>query len=359
MRTYGGSGNDAGWSVAGTADGGFIIAGETYSYGAGGSDVYLVRADAGGDTIWTRTYGGGADDTGWSAVQTDDGGFIVAGQTYSFGSGGYDIYLIRTDADGDTLWTRTYGGSEGDAGRSIREVQPGGGFIIAGHTNSYGGGIDNDVLLVRTDAAGDVLWTRVYGGADDEAAWEVATVPSGGYAVAGETYSYGAGGADVYLLRLDAAGDTLWTGTYGGSGWDIAYSVGVTSDGGYIVAGETDSYGAGYADFFAVKVAGCEASTGKVDGAGDAWLLSAYPNPLTASTRIRLVTPEPTDVLAVIYDTRGRAVATLADRTHGDGVHILEWDGTDTRGRPVAQGVYYCRVQSDGRVAAAKILVAR
>ena len=250
-RTYGGSENDLGWSVAQTTDGGYIVAGRTRSFGAGSWDVYLVKTSPLGDTIWTRTYGGSDDDYGYSVAQTTDGGYIVAGMTNSFGADGSDVFLVKTDAAGDTLWTRTYGESSEDNGRSIAQTSDGG-YIVAGETGCFATH-SNDVYIVKTNAAGDTLWTRTYGGSDWDYGRSVAQTTDGGYIVTGWTSSFGAGGPDVYVLKLSSSGDTVWTRTYGGSDSDVGSSVTQTSDGGYIVTGWTASFGAGYSDFYLVK----------------------------------------------------------------------------------------------------------
>jgi len=252
-RIYGGSDDDEGHSVQQTTDGGFIIAGYTYSYGAGHGDVYLIRTDVNGDTLWTRTYGGDSDDDlGYSVQQTTDGGFIIAGETYSYGAGHDDVYLIRTDENGDTLWTKTYGGSDYDGGYSVQQTTDGG-FIIAGYTDSYGAGYD-DVYLIRTDENGDTLWTKTYGGDYSDGGSSVQQTTDSGFIIAGYTFSYGAGGGDVYLIRTDVNGDTLWTKTYGGSDYDYSESVQQTTDGGFIIAGETYSYGTGKNDVYLIKI---------------------------------------------------------------------------------------------------------
>jgi len=250
-RTYGGSSNDYGESVAQTSDGGYIVAGVSYSYGAGGSDVYLIKTDAEGDTIWTRTYGGSQNDYGYSVAQTADGGYIVAGYTASFGEGSYDVYLVKTDDSGDTVWTRTYGGSGYDVSYSVAQTADGG-YILAGGTDSYGAGQD-DVYLIKTDADGDSLWTRTYGGSVDDCGYSVSQSGDGGYIVAGWTHSFGAGSADVYIVKTDGVGDTIWTRTYGGSGYDVGLSISQTSDGGSIITGYTNSFGAGSYDVYLVK----------------------------------------------------------------------------------------------------------
>jgi outer membrane protein assembly factor BamB len=251
-RTYGGSELDKGRSVIQLGDGGYAVAGYTESYGAGEVDLYLIRTDSIGDTLWTRTYGGVSSDYGYSVVETADGGFAVVGGTSSYGAGVRDAFLIRTDSNGDRLWAKTYGGYNDDSGFSLAQVSDGG-FIVAGYTRSYGAG-ERDVYVVRTDADGDTLWTKVYGGIFNDYGWSVALSTQGGYIVAGETESYGAGGYDVYLLMMDADGDTLWTVTYGGNNYDNSYSVSRASDGSYIAAGSTDSYGAGELDIYLITL---------------------------------------------------------------------------------------------------------
>ena len=250
-RTYGGSGNDYGYSVQQTTDGGYIVAGVTKSFGAGENDVYLVKTDAEGDTLWTRTYGGSDDDYCWSVQQTTDGGYVIAGFTYSFGAGSCDAHLIKTDTNGDTLWTHTYGGSESDYSQSVQQTTDGG-YIIAGFTSSFGAG-SNDYYLVKTDANGDTLWTRTYGGSGRDDGYSVQQTTDGGYIIVGWTQSFGAGMNDVYLVKTDADGNSLWTRTYGGSANDCGWFVQQTSDGGYIIAGETASSGAGSSDYYLVK----------------------------------------------------------------------------------------------------------
>ena len=250
-RTYGGTGRDAGYSVQQTADGGYIIAGYTESYGAGGNDVWLIKTDTSGDTTWTRAFGGSHHDEGYSVRQTADGGYIVVGYTKSYGAGNADIWLIKTDASGDTMWTRLLGGVDHDKGYSVAQTADGG-FVIAGLTFSYGAG-SADIWLIKTDASGDTMWTRTHGRAGYDEGYSVAQTANGGYVIAGYTSSYGAGLEDVWLVRTDASGDTMWTQTYGGANHDFGWSVAQTTDGGYVVAGHTSSYGAGFDDVWLIK----------------------------------------------------------------------------------------------------------
>jgi hypothetical protein len=250
-RKYGGSAGDVGFWIQQTTDGGYIVAGFTNSFGAGNNDVYLVKTDVNGDSLWTRTYGGSNHEMAQCVRQTSDGGFVVAGHTLSFGAGQYDVWLLKTDANGDTLWTRTYGGADAEWGYSVEQTTDGG-YILAGFTYSFGAG-DRDFYLVKTDANGDTLWTRTYGGAEWDVAYSVEQTSDGGYILTGETVSFGPAWEDVWLLKTDPNGDTLWTRVYGGGDWDGGYCVRQTADGGYLVTGGTWSFGAGDGDFYVLK----------------------------------------------------------------------------------------------------------
>ena len=178
-RNYGGADGDLGYSVQQTSDGGYVVAGYTVSFGDS-IQVYLIKTNATGDTLWTRTYGGTSDDYGYSVQQTMDTGYVIAGKTNSFGNF-YQVYLIKTNSFGDTLWTRTYGGAGYDDGRSVQQTSDGG-YIVAGWTNSFGDG--NQVYLIKTNAQGDTLWTKAYGGTDGDLGYSVQQTSDGGYIVA-------------------------------------------------------------------------------------------------------------------------------------------------------------------------------
>ena len=244
-RTYGGTGSDIGQSVVQTTDGGYAIAGYTSSFGAGGYDVYLVKTDAEGTMQWNQTWGGVNSDYALSVVQTSDGGYAIAG--YSNLVGNYDVYLVKTDAAGTLQWNQTYGGTDHEYGRSVVQTTDGG-YIIAGYTSAG----NNDVYLIKTDAAGTMLWNQTYGGTGYDYGQSVVQTTDGGYAITG--YTNAAGNYDVYLIKTDAAGTMLWNQTYGGTGSDVGYSLVQTSDGGYIIAGYTNSFGAGLADVYLIKV---------------------------------------------------------------------------------------------------------
>jgi len=250
-KTYGGTGDDRAYSVQQTSDGGYIVAGYTYSLGAGGRDFFLVKTDANGNLQWAKTYGGTSWEEAYSVRQTSDGGYIVAGWTVSFGAGLGDFFLIKTDANGNVQWAKTYGGTDSDWARFVQQTSDGG-YIVAGWTQSFGAG-SRDILLIKTDANGNVQWAKTYGGTSYERAFSVQQTSDGGYIVAGYTWSFGAGFSDLFLIKTDASGNLQWAKTYGGTGIDSTISVQQTSDGGYIVAGWTDSFGAGSWDILLIK----------------------------------------------------------------------------------------------------------
>ncbi|MGB7062027.1 MAG: dockerin type I repeat-containing protein [Candidatus Zixiibacteriota bacterium] len=302
-RTYGGAGWDQGNSVRQTSDGGYIVAGWTDSFGSA-IQVYLIKTDSGGDTIWTRTYGGAdwengvevrqtrdrgyaivgskrirpriwdvyliktdstgglqwsrtyggnRNDKGYSVEQTRDGGYIIAGYYGCAGYPDYSVYLIKTDPGGDTLWTRTYypEGSWWSLGLDCALTWDGG-YIVTGF--SIDQAIDQDVYLIKTDAEGDTIWTRTYGGNNWESGAAVRPTYDGGYILAGVSQDSASGSNRIYLIKTDGEGDTLWTRIYGGSGGDSPYEVLLASDGGYLVVGATSSYGAGSADMYLLKI---------------------------------------------------------------------------------------------------------
>jgi hypothetical protein len=242
-KTIGESAMDYAWTVAQTDDGGFIVGVHTNSFGAGGHDINLIRTDAQGDIIWSKVYGGTSADGAYSLQTTFDGGFVVAAHTSSFGAGQHDIYLLRIDSDGEVLWTKTYGNSGGDFLRAI-DFTPDLGFIMVAETNSFGAG-GTDIFVVRTDAQGDTLWTRTYGGAGDDFGYSIRMTNDQAYIIAGRTRSFGQFELNALLMKIDDHGEVLWAKTYGGEDEDFANSVEPTADGGYIIAGGTRSFATG------------------------------------------------------------------------------------------------------------------
>lgn len=288
QKTYGGANQDNLFSMYATSDSGFILTGQTQSYGAGYLDIYLIKTDKYGDTLWTRTFGDSLAERGTSVIQTSDGGYIVAGFKQKIAGSTSDFCVIKTDANGNPMWQKVYGGPDDDQANAIKQTSDGG-YIITGYTSSFGMGdydlylakidsignqqwskaygdasfdyaedvlqtsdggyiitggyiepvvpFEGDVLLVKTDSAGNLLWTKAYGGAEFDIAEYVRETPDQGYIIAARTFSFGVGDRDIYLIKTDSTGNLLWSKTYGGLYYDGGWSVELIADSGYFVAG--------------------------------------------------------------------------------------------------------------------------
>jgi hypothetical protein len=252
----GGAQEEFAYSFQQTDDNGYIVAGRTFSFGTGGWECYLARFNASGDTLWTKTYGNVLYDELQDVDTTSDGGFIAVGHTTTTDWDG-NVYLIRTNANGIVLWSKEYGGSIGlsDKGYSVRETSDGG-FIITGTTETYGSGGD-DVYVLKVNSTGTVQWTTTIGSAGTtsvmDAGREVQETNDGGYIVVGYTSAVDINFSDVYLIKLNSSGVVQWKKTYGGGSYDIGYTVQQTADNGYIIGATTNSYGAGNWDAYLIK----------------------------------------------------------------------------------------------------------
>jgi hypothetical protein len=430
-KTFGGSDNDWGYSIQQTADDGYIITGTTESFGAGSGDVWLIKTDANGDTLWTKTFGDTANDAGYSVQQTNDGGYIITGSTESFGAGTADVWLIKTDANGDSLWTKTFGESGFDEGWSVQQTSDGG-YVITGHLYA-------SLWLIKTDANGDTLWTKSYYRDDYNVGHSVQQTTDGGYIITGffecfilwepcysftwllktdvigdtlwtkafgipATFSYSYGysvqqtsdegyiltgtgsilgesliktdangdtqwtknisgtgysvqqtidgeyiitglkwgpSADVELIKTETNGNTLWTNTFGGSDDDEGRSVQQTSDGGYIIAGGTNSSGAGGGDVWLIRVASDITSIDENPHAfsNNYQLFQNYPNPFNSATTIEFSLLHSGFVTLKIYNLLGQEIAILVSKKLSAGSYQYEWNARD-----LPSGVYYYKI---------------
>ncbi|MDH5466520.1 MAG: hypothetical protein OEY25_03790 [Candidatus Aminicenantes bacterium] len=252
QRAYGGIYWDVAYSIQQTSDGGYVVAGLTSSYGAGYEDSWILKLNSVGDIEWQYTYGGSQDDSFHSIQQTSDGGYIAAGDTVSFGEGSNDIWVLKLFSTGDIEWQYTYGSISSDYASSIQQTSDGG-YIVAGSSESFGD-IDSDFWILKLDSNGDIEWQYVYGAIQDDSFHSIQQTSDGGYIVAGDTLSFGDGSDDIWVLKLFSTGEIEWQRAYGGDGGDYARSIQQTSDGGYVVAGYTSSFGMGSVDFWILKL---------------------------------------------------------------------------------------------------------
>ncbi len=264
VRCYGGPSSDPCFSMIVTSDGGFVLAGRTMSFGAGSGDALVLKLSSTGALEWARTYGGSGYDFAWCITQTSDGGYALTGTTASSGAGGYDIFAMKISSDGSLGWAKTFGGSNNETGYGIIQTSDGG-YALCGYSFSFAPGGNTDLIIIKTDASGNVQWAKTFGGNGLEDAWGLVEANDGGIVICGETGSsgYGAGGVDFMVIKLNSDGSTSWIRTYGGGGSDEARYIKKTADGGFIITGWTTSWGAGQYDFLMLKLS----STGAVEWA--------------------------------------------------------------------------------------------
>jgi len=251
-KTIGGSGDDGSHSINRTTNGNYIIGGYTGSKGMGNEDMYLIKIDDNGNVIWDKTYGGFGTDVGREAIETSDGGYALIGYSNSSPAQYFDVLLIRTDSDGNELWRKRYGGGAFDNGYSLKQTADGG-FIILGKTYSYGNG-DSDAFLVKTDASGNQLWYKTFGGTDEEEGQYVELTDDGGYIFTADAKSNSAGDFDVMVTKTDGSGNQQWMKMFGGSEKDVAKTIRKTSDDGYIIAAISRSFGLPNPDYWLIKI---------------------------------------------------------------------------------------------------------
>ncbi|MGL2966571.1 T9SS type A sorting domain-containing protein [Flavobacterium sp. XGLA_31] len=283
QKTFGGTNYDFGAEAQQTTDGGYIIAGTTYSNDGdvtgshGERDFWVVKTNLTGNLLWQKTFGGSNSDEAHSIKQTSDGGYIVVGSTYSndgdvtgfHGNAAPDCWIVKLDENGELLWQKALGGSSVDGARCVQQTTDGG-YIVVGTSRS----IDGDLLgsvdhymddwVVKLDSMGNIIWQKKYGGLFTECANSVQQTIDGGYVIAGystsNNFSNGNNANDFWIIKIDADGMLLWQKNIGGTGEDVAYDIKQTADEGYVVSGSTYSFNGdvtgnhGYTDCWIVKL---------------------------------------------------------------------------------------------------------
>ena len=214
-QSYGGSQTDEAYHFEQTSDGGYIISGSTRSYGFGGSDIWLIKSGADGLIEWNTYLGTENDEQGGQVLQTIDGGYIIIGNHINNQNQDSDIWLIKTNSQGDSLWTKTYGGAGNELGSDIIFLENGG-YILVGSTTSYGNG-DADIFLIKTDELGNQEWIRNYGIGSDDIGQAIIQSRDSGYVIQFLVEGYGNGNTAVGLMRIDFEGNVLWTKAFGGT----------------------------------------------------------------------------------------------------------------------------------------------
>ncbi|MEO6166918.1 MAG: T9SS type A sorting domain-containing protein [Chitinophagales bacterium] len=282
QKSFGGSIGETANSVLQSTDGGFVFAGYTKSFDGdvsgnnGMTDYWVVKLDAAGNMLWQNSLGGGDQDAQWDFQPTSDGGFVVAGQSKSTDGditgnhGDHDYWIVRLDAGGNIVWQKSLGGSEEDEAYTVQQTADGG-FIVAGNAESSDGDVtvnhgEEDYWIVKLDADGNLMWQKSLGGSEEDEAYSVQQTVDGGYIIAGESESTDGdvagnhGEGDYWIVKLDANGNLLWQKSYGGSSVDYPRMIKRTTDDGFIIAGWTSSVDGdvtdnnGDTDFWVIKL---------------------------------------------------------------------------------------------------------
>jgi len=252
FRHYGGTDQEFPGSIQQTSDGGYVLVGETLSFSYGSYDYTIYKLDSDGSKVWFKHYGGNNGDHGRSIQQIPGGGYIVAGSIESFTYGLTDFGIYKLDSSGNKIWFKHYGGTNNDDAYSIQQTSDGG-YIVAGKTESFTYG-NSDIAIYKLNSSGNKVWFKHYGGTNGEQAYSIQQTSEGGYIVAGYSNSFSYGNSDIAIYKLNSSGNKVWFKHYGGTNNDYGQSVQQTSDGGYIVAGWTYSYTYGGTDFAIFKL---------------------------------------------------------------------------------------------------------
>jgi hypothetical protein len=404
-KNYGGVGYDIAYSVKPLSDGSFIVAGltengaMTFDY-----DAFLMRLNANGDSLWTKKYGGPGIDHAVQVIQTSDNGFLFSGKMLSYGSGSSDVWLVKTNANGDTLWTNIIGGPGWDEGMDL--IESNGGYVICGGESSAGSG-SYDLMLMKTNLNGNLLWAKCYGGANVEDSYHIEEVPSGGYVAAGYTETFGPGNSrgtdssNAFVVRTDFNGDTMWAMSYGGLLKEECFSIVNTSDNGFAFCGYTESFGdSGQAYIFktdSTGFSGCNERSAHPDVFNNLGFvqthqatpfsrgftvatpsttvtappifeqiicsnpltieeqnknlsISVFPNPTSGNINLQLNGENKNELKISIYNAEGECVYS-AEKIVGNNIEIANANLSD--------GIYFIRVSSGNEETNLKVVIAR
>jgi hypothetical protein len=347
-KNFGGSLKEVAQSLTNALDGGIVITGVTKSFGAGEEDLFIFKTTIDGDSLWLKTYGTTGNDGGYGITPTSDGGYIIAGQ-YNWS----DLWLLKTDSDGDTLWTSVIGGVDYEEGLSVKETADGG-YIICGSTASFGAG-QLDVYLVKTDSNGKVDWQKTFGGSGYEEGRRVIINNDNGYILMANTDGGTPGEFDYLIIWTDLNGDTIKTISYGDAGEDRCYDmISVDSDYLLIAASNYNPHSDGDASLLFIYKNDVPTNVNdNHDNTIEGFYLSeAYPNPFNPSTTIHYQIPQAGIVILKIYDILGNEVATLVNEEKSAGKYNVNFNASS-----LSSGVYIYKIQTSSFINSKKMIL--
>ncbi|MCK5052330.1 MAG: T9SS type A sorting domain-containing protein [Candidatus Cloacimonetes bacterium] len=413
-KKIGGSSWDDGWCVQQTDDGGYILSGFTYSYSpSNGLNSYIVKTSSLGIVEWTKSVGPTNLVSNTRFIrQTSDGGFIVSGSIGNYSLSSTDMLLYKMDASGNVQWYKTYGETGKSWGYCAKETSDNG-FISVGYSNDYGAG-QNDIIVVKTDSEGELEWSKAYGGTGSDYGMAVVENELGEFVITGFSNSF-SNSNDVILFKIDNLGNVIWSKSYGGNSSDggevIIGTMSVEqTNTGYAFAGFTQSYGAGYRDFYITKTDenGFSGTEGEIEfltediaptieepvysvnsggssvnannstsnpntqveiicqntvGIGNELIipefdyqLQNFPNPFNPSTTISFNIPakDAQNAVIEIYNLKGQKIQQY---TILNNQFSIIWDGTDNLGKSVSSGIYLYKLKNGSYTSSKKMIL--
>jgi hypothetical protein len=355
-KNFGGPLKDVGLSVAPADDGGYVITGGTKSFSVGEEDLFLFKINSDGDSLWFKTYGTAGNDPGYGISPADGGGFIVSG-LYNWS----DAWLLRVDANGDTLWTKTYGGTDYDEANCPLQTADHG-YIFCGSTSSIGAG-ELDAYVVKTDSIGNLIWQKTYGGSGYDEGRRIVLKPTGGYMILANTDSQIPGEFDYYIISTDEKGDTVWTETLGKTGSEErAFDLQNISQTEYIIAGTTfDEVNFNEATITVINDDSAPSAVKEENNITVFRLYDAYPNPFNPVSTIKYSIGNNTSggsaeglTTLKIFDILGNEVAVLVNSRQPPGEYEVEFNA-----QKLSSGIYFYRMQSGKFVQTKKFVLLR
>lgn len=245
---------DEPYAMTRTSDGGYLIGGNSNSFGEGSKDIVFLKLNSNGGIEWQKSIGGYYDEAVLSVIQTSDGDYIAAGWSFSVGAGGTDAWILKITPNGNLQWQKTYGSKGYDFAHSVVETTDGG-IVFVGQSD-IASGSDNDVWIVKLDNSGNIVWQKTYGGSKDESGRAVLQNPDGTLIVGAWSKSFGNSSSDFWLLKLNPDGSIIWQKAYLANGEDNFFAIERTKNDGYILVGGSNSIDNSDYDFLVLRVDG-------------------------------------------------------------------------------------------------------
>ncbi len=389
QQTFGGTETEYAGDIKQTADGGYIIVGTTESYGSDYNKIWLIKTDEFGNELWSQLYGN-FDNQGNSVIQTSDGGYIIAGATWITGNNNYfDALLIKTDANGNEEWSHTYGSTFWDEAINIQQNENNEylicglhgesqgwffktdsdgsmiwsqsfsvldynyivqfietsdqGYILIGNTYSAEG----DILVIKTDVNGNEEWMQTIDGSDYDTSSSICEAVTDGYIIAGTTSN------EIWLINIDEEGVEIWNQTYNNGSACTGTSI-QNIDDGYIISGSFLPIGSEFMSCMLMRLNSEEVICSENIVEIEKYNLENYPNPFNPSTTIEFSIQNDSKVELSIFNIKGQKNKTLAQNEFVAGKHSIIWNGDDNNMKPVSSGIYYFKLNVNGKTEVVK-----